>query len=40
MNVELWWESQKERDQCEDTDLGGTIILKCILEKMELYELD
>jgi hypothetical protein len=27
------WESLKERDHYEDTDVGGRIILKCILEK-------
>jgi hypothetical protein len=28
-----WWESQKERDQQEDLDIGGRIILKFVLEK-------
>jgi hypothetical protein len=29
----VWLERQKERDQYEDLDVGGTIILKQILEK-------
>jgi hypothetical protein len=28
MHVEFWCESQKERDHCEDIDIGGKIILK------------
>jgi hypothetical protein len=27
------WESQKERDHCEDQDVGGWTILKWILER-------
>jgi hypothetical protein len=30
---EFWWESQKERGHWEDLDVGGRIILKCILGK-------
>jgi hypothetical protein len=33
MHIIYWWESQKERDHYEDQDVGGCIILKCILEK-------
>jgi hypothetical protein len=32
MNTGYWWESRKERDQYEDQDVGGWIILKWILE--------
>jgi hypothetical protein len=27
------WESQKERDHYEDLDVGGRMLLKCILER-------
>jgi hypothetical protein len=33
MNLEYWWESQKERGHSEDQDIGGWTILKWILEK-------
>jgi hypothetical protein len=33
MHMGFWWGSQKERDHQEDLDVGGRIILKCILEK-------
>jgi hypothetical protein len=33
MRIEFWLESQKERDHKEDQDVGGWIILKCILER-------
>jgi hypothetical protein len=33
MYVGYWWESQKERDCCEDLDVDGRIILERILEK-------
>jgi hypothetical protein len=33
MNIEFWWESQKERDHSEDEDVGGLIILKWMLER-------
>jgi hypothetical protein len=29
----IWWESQKERDHCEDQDVDGWTILKWILER-------
>jgi hypothetical protein len=29
----FWWESKIERDYWEDLDVGGRIIIKCILEK-------
>jgi hypothetical protein len=35
MNTGFWWESQKERDDCEDRDVGGRVILKRILENLE-----
>jgi hypothetical protein len=34
MHVRFWWESQKERDQYEDLDVGGKI-LKWILERYD-----
>jgi hypothetical protein len=34
MHVGYWWESQKERDEYEDLDIGRWIILKWILERM------
>jgi hypothetical protein len=33
MNIQYWWESQKERDHKEDQDIGEWMILKCILER-------
>jgi hypothetical protein len=30
--IRIWWESQNERDHCEEPDLNGKIILKWILE--------
>jgi hypothetical protein len=33
MHVGFWWGSQKERENQEDLDVGGRIILKCTLEK-------
>jgi hypothetical protein len=35
MNIEYWWESQKERYHQEDEDVNGWIILKWILEKLD-----
>jgi hypothetical protein len=35
MNIIYWWESQKERDHCEDQDIGRWIILKWILERYD-----
>jgi hypothetical protein len=32
MHTGFWWEGQKERDHYEDLDIGGSIILKWILE--------
>jgi hypothetical protein len=29
----FWWRNQIERDYREDLDVGGKIILNCILEK-------
>jgi hypothetical protein len=31
MHIRYWWKRQKERDQYEDDDVGGRIILKCVL---------
>jgi hypothetical protein len=35
--IDYWWESQKERDHCEDPDVGGWIILRVgwILERWD-----
>jgi hypothetical protein len=33
MHTGFWWENQKERDQKENLDVCGRIILKYILEK-------
>jgi hypothetical protein len=35
MHIGYWWEIQKERDQWEDQDVGGWIILKWILERSD-----
>jgi hypothetical protein len=35
MHGGLWWESQKERDHQEGLNIGGRIILKWILEKLD-----
>jgi hypothetical protein len=40
MYIGFWWESQNERDHYEYLDLGGRVILKCILDKMGWYGLD
>jgi hypothetical protein len=40
VNAGLWWESHKERDNLEDQDVGGWIVLKWILNRMEWYGLD
>jgi hypothetical protein len=34
MHIGYWWESQKERDHCEDQDVGGWPTLKWILDRM------
>jgi hypothetical protein len=30
MHIGFWWESQKERDQQEDLEVGGRIVLRWI----------
>jgi hypothetical protein len=40
MHIGYLWESQKERDQWEDQDVGGWTILKWILNMMGWYGLD
>jgi hypothetical protein len=35
MRIKFWWESQKGRDHYEVLDVGGRIILKCILERWD-----
>jgi hypothetical protein len=32
MHIGYWWGSQKERDHQDDADIGGSEILKWILE--------
>jgi hypothetical protein len=34
MHVGYWWKSQKQRDQWEDQEVGGSIILEWILVRM------
>jgi hypothetical protein len=33
MHIGFWWESQKERDDWEDLDVEGRIMLRWIFEK-------
>jgi hypothetical protein len=33
MHIGHWLESQKERDHCEDQNIGGWVMLKWILER-------
>jgi hypothetical protein len=33
MHTGFWWENQKERDHCEDPNVGDRIILKWVLEE-------
>jgi hypothetical protein len=40
IHVGFWWENQKEGDHLEDLELGGRIILKWILDRMEWYGLN
>jgi hypothetical protein len=35
MDIGYWWESRKERDHWEDQDVGGWVILKWMLEKLD-----
>jgi hypothetical protein len=40
MHIGYWWESQKERHNYENLDVGGSIILKWTLENgMKWYAL-
>lgn len=34
MHIEYYWESQKERDHCEDRDGNGQMILKWVLRRV------
>jgi hypothetical protein len=33
MAIEFSWESQKERDHCQNLDIGGRIILQWAVER-------
>jgi hypothetical protein len=33
--IDYWWESQRERDQYEDQEVCGWIILESILERWD-----
>jgi hypothetical protein len=33
--IDYWWESQREREHCEDQDVGVWIILGWILERWD-----
>jgi hypothetical protein len=33
MCIGIWWESQKERDNEEDPDIGGRILSEWILDR-------
>jgi hypothetical protein len=35
MHIEYWWESQKERDHCEDHGVYAWTILNWILERYD-----
>jgi hypothetical protein len=35
MHIRFWWESQKERDQSEDLEVGEVIILIWIFESAD-----
>jgi hypothetical protein len=37
MHIGYWWESQNERDHCEDQDVGEWTILKIHLRERECY---
>jgi hypothetical protein len=36
MHADYWWEGQNEIDHWEDKDIGGQIILRWILERLNL----
>jgi hypothetical protein len=36
MHIGYWWESQNERYNREDKDVGGWTILKWILERLDV----
>jgi hypothetical protein len=40
MHIGFWWESQKEKDNYGDLDVGRRIILRWILDSMAWYGLD
>jgi len=40
MHTKVWSETLKERDHVEDAEIGGRIILKCILSMLGQFGLD
>jgi hypothetical protein len=39
VNIEYWWECQKERNHYEDQDISGWIMFKWILDGMDWIDL-
>jgi hypothetical protein len=37
MRIGYWWESRKERHHKEDLDVGGRIMLKCVVQCLGFF---